>query len=213
MTALLITFLLVFAPAIDAQHNSASVVQPGAPGTPSKSLPPSSRASSSPVSSADVAFMQGMIMHHAQAVEMTSLIPSHTSSKVLIDLGKRINLSQADEIRFMRHWLESRNQSTEMEMHRMNHMDGSMPMSMPMMPGMLTPQQMQALRSAKGKEFDHLFLTGMIQHHGGALQMVKELFDSAGSGQDAELFDFATDVDNGQRAEIRLMEKMLKDNQ
>jgi len=157
--------------------------------------------------------MQGMIMHHAQAVEMTALIPSRTSSKALIDLGKRISLSQADEIRFMRHWLETRNQSTEMAMPSMNHMDGNMPMTMPMMPGMLTTQQMQALRSAKGKEFDRLFLTGMIQHHGGALEMVKQLFDSAGSGQDAELFDFATDVDNGQRAEIRLMEKMLKENQ
>ena len=213
MAVLLISFLLVLAPAANAQHNSASVVQPGAPGEPSKTLPPSSRASPSTVSSADVAFMQGMIMHHAQAVEMTALIPSRTSSKALIDLGKRINLSQADEIRFMRHWLETRNQSTEMAMPSMNHMDGSRPMTMPMMPGMLTPQQMQALRSAKGKEFDRLFLTGMIQHHGGALEMVRQLFDSAGSGQDAELFDFATDVDNGQRAEIRLMEKILKENQ
>ena len=85
--------------------------------------------------------------------------------------------------------------------------------AMPMMPGMLTAGQMDALRNAKGKAFDRQFLTGMVQHHGGALVMVKQLFDSAGAGQGAELFDFATDVDNTQRAEINLMERMLKENQ
>jgi uncharacterized protein (DUF305 family) len=78
-----------------------------------------------------------------------------------------------------------------------------------LMPGMLSPKQMAALRKAKGEQFDHLFLTGMIQHHNGALTMVKDLFDSAGAGQDAELFNFATDVDSGQRAEIRIMQTML----
>jgi uncharacterized protein (DUF305 family) len=78
-----------------------------------------------------------------------------------------------------------------------------------LMPGMLTPEQMDALRKSKGAEFDRLFLTGMIQHHGGALTMVKELFDSPGAGQDAELFSFTTDVDSGQRAEIRIMQNML----
>jgi len=82
--------------------------------------------------------------------------------------------------------------------------------SMALMPGMLTPEQMDALRKARGEEFDHLFLTGMIQHHGGALTMVKDLFDTAGAGQDAELFNFATDVDSGQRAEIRIMQGMLE---
>jgi uncharacterized protein (DUF305 family) len=82
--------------------------------------------------------------------------------------------------------------------------------SMGLMPGMLTPEQMEALRKAKGDEFDRLFLTGMIQHHNGALIMVKDLFDTAGAGQDAELFDFATDADNTQRAEIRIMETMLE---
>ena len=77
------------------------------------------------------------------------------------------------------------------------------------MPGMLTPKQMEALKKAKGKDFDHLFLTGMIQHHGGALVMVKDLFDTAGAGQDAELFNFVTDVDSGQRAEIRIMQNLL----
>ena len=79
-----------------------------------------------------------------------------------------------------------------------------------LMPGMLTPQQMEALRKARGAEFDHLFLMGMIQHHNGALTMVKDLFNTAGAGQDAELFNFATDADNTQRAEIRIMEGMLK---
>ncbi|MGA8676393.1 MAG: DUF305 domain-containing protein, partial [Candidatus Acidiferrales bacterium] len=80
---------------------------------------------------------------------------------------------------------------------------------MPLMPGMLTPEQMDALRDAKGAEFDHLFLVGMIQHHNGALTMVKDLFNTAGAGQDAVLFNFATDVDSGQRAEIRIMQSML----
>jgi uncharacterized protein (DUF305 family) len=69
---------------------------------------------------------------------------------------------------------------------------------------------MDALRKAKGAEFDHLFLTGMIQHHNGALTMVKDLFDNAGAGQDAELFNFATDADNSQRAEIKIMQNMLE---
>ena len=78
------------------------------------------------------------------------------------------------------------------------------------MPGMLTPEQMGALRNAMGAEFDHLFLTGMIQHHNGALTMVKDLFDTAGAGQDADVFNFATDADNSQRAEIRIMQTMLE---
>ena len=78
------------------------------------------------------------------------------------------------------------------------------------MPGMLTKEQMEALRKAKGAEFDHLFLTGMIQHHGGALTMVKDLFETAGAGQDAEIFGFTTDVDAGQRAEMRIMQAMLE---
>jgi uncharacterized protein (DUF305 family) len=81
---------------------------------------------------------------------------------------------------------------------------------MALMPGMLTPEQMETLRKARGAKFDHLFLTGMIQHHNGALTMVKDLFDTAGAGQDAELFNFATDADNSQRAEIRIMQAMLE---
>jgi uncharacterized protein (DUF305 family) len=82
--------------------------------------------------------------------------------------------------------------------------------AMALMPGMLSREQMDALRKARGAEFDHLFLTGMIQHHNGALIMVKDLFDTAGAGQDADLFNFATDADNTQRAEIKIMENMLQ---
>lgn len=161
--------------------------------------------------------MQGMIVHHAQAVEMTALIESHTTNKDLRLLGARISHSQSEEIKFMKRWLAARREPTEMPMPKMSGMDMS-GMSVPgmdmshhsmLMPGMLTPKQMEALRNAKGAEFDKLFLTGMIQHHGGALVMVKDLFDTAGAGQDAELFNFATDVDSGQRAEIRIMQGML----
>ena len=182
------------------------VVQPGAPGQPSKKLPPSTTAKLPPLAKEDVEFMQGMIMHHAQAVEMTALIPSHTQNKDLRTLGARISHSQSDEIRFMKRWLAARGEPVAMPMPA--GMDMSHPM--PLMPGMLTPEQMEALRKAKDAEFDQLFLTGMIQHHGGALTMVKDLFDTAGAGQDAELFNFATDVDSGQRAEIRIMQAMLE---
>jgi uncharacterized protein (DUF305 family) len=193
------------------QNNAAKavVVQPGAPGNPSKTLPPSTRPTLPTRSAADVEFMQGMIMHHEQAVEMTAMIPSHTENKDLRALGARISSSQSDEIKFMKRWLALRGESVPKPMAKMPGMD--MPQgSMPLMPGMLTPQQMDALRKANGREFDHLFLVGMIQHHNGALTMVKDLFNTAGAGQDAELFDFATDADNTQRAEIRIMESMLK---
>ena len=153
--------------------------------------------------------MQGMIMHHAQAVEMTALIASHTENKDVRLLGARISHSQSDEINFMQRWLATRGQPVSLAMPGMPDMDMS-GHAMGLMPGMLSPEQMEALRKAKGAEFDHLFLTGMIQHHGGALTMVKDLFDSAGAGQDAELFNFVTDVDSGQRAEIRIMQGMLE---
>jgi len=185
------------------------VVQPGAPGKPSKTLPPTTRAKLPPRSQADVAFMQGMIMHHAQAVEMTALIDSHTQNTDLHTLGARISSSQTDEIKFMKRWLAAHGEATSMAMPGMSNMDQSgQPMAL--MPGMLTPEQMAALRNAKGAEFDRLFLAGMIQHHEGALTMVKELFETAGAGQDAPLFNFATDADNSQRAEIKIMQSMLE---
>ena len=187
---------------------TAPIVEPGAPGQPSKTLPANTTGIPTPLSSADVDFMQGMVMHHGQAVEMTALIPSHTQNPAVRELGAKISLSQTDEMKFMKRWLTVRNQPIDMSMPGMPDMDmhGN---EMPLMPGMLSPKQMQALRSAKGAQFDHLFLTGMIQHHTGALTMVDQLFKSPGAGQDADLFDFATDVDNTQRAEIRIMQNLL----
>src|SRR5260370_39269857 len=184
-----------------ADQGTPVVVQPGEPGQPTRTLPLSTRATLPPRSSADVQFMQGMIMHHAQAVEMTALIESHTENKDLRLLGARISQSQSEEIKFMKRWLEARGESTSLPMPEMPGMDMSQTM---LMPGMLTPKQMEALRKAKGAEFDQLFLTGMIQHHNGALIMVKDLFDTAVAGQDAEIFNFATDLDRGQRDKIRI---------
>lgn len=188
------------------------VVQPGAPGQPTRTLPPSTRAILPPRSPKDVEFMQGMIRHHAQAVEMTALIESRTENKELRLLGARISQSQSDEMKFMRRWLEARGEPMSPPTPGMSDKDTPhmhMSSNHMLMPGMLTPKQMDALIKAKGAKFDQLFLTGMIQHHKGALVMVKDLFDTAGAGQDAELFNFTTDVDSGQRAEIKIMETML----
>ena len=222
----------LFSSAIWAQQTDPAtpvVVQPGAPGKPSRTLPPSTRATLPPRSHADVEFMQGMIMHHSQAVEMTALIASHTENRELRSLGARISSSQLDEIKFMQRWLAARGEPMSMpimgpmqratsgatqgmpDMDMSNHTSGHTSRQPgALMPGMLTPEQMEALRKAKGGEFDHLFLAGMIQHHNGALTMVKNLFDTAGAGQDADVFNFATDADNTQRAEIRIMQRMLE---
>lgn len=220
--------LPVSPPAASAQKTDAAkpvVVQPGAPGAPSKTLPSSTRAVLPPLAAADVEFMQGMILHHQQAVEMTAMIASHTENKDLRSLGARISSSQTDEIKFMKRWLAARGKAIPEAMPEMPGMDmaGDGPHKashhashessnekMALMPGMLTPQQMEALEKAKGAGFDHLFLVGMIQHHNGALTMVNDLFNTAGAGQDAEIFDFATDADNTQRAEIAIMDGMLK---
>ncbi len=219
-----------------AWSQSPTIVQPGAPGKTGKILSPSTAAAPPrEPAEADTRFMQGMIMHHSQAVEMTALMPSRTHNKELLAFGKRISISQSDEMKYMKQWLEERGKPVEMEhdmsqmgMSGMDHskmdhskmdhskmdhskMDHSK-MAMPtmMMPGMLTPEQMKALAKATGPAFDRLFLTGMIQHHGGALTMVQDLFNTPGAGQDSQLFDFATDVDNTQRAEINIMQNMLK---
>lgn len=184
---------------------SPVIVQPGVPGQPTKVLPSTTRAKLPPRSPKDIEFMQGMIMHHAQAVEMTALINSRTENKEVRLLGARISQSQSDEMDFMKRWLKNRGEETTMPMpkgmegHHHHHT----------MPGMLTDKQMDALKKAKGSAFDKLFLEGMIQHHEGALTMVEELFNTAGAGQDAELFNFATDVDSGQRAEIKIMQTLL----
>jgi uncharacterized protein (DUF305 family) len=191
--------------------NAPVIVQPGAPGQPTRVLPQTTRATMPALSPKDVEFMQGMIMHHEQAVEMTALIEARTQNKELSLLGARISQSQSDEMNFMKRWLEARKQPTAMPMKGMEGMEmGDMDMSSHMMmPGMLTKKQMNALRKARGAEFDRLFLSGMIQHHRGALVMVEDLFNTTGAGQDGEVFNFATDIDSGQRAEIKIMQDML----
>lgn len=187
-----------------------SVVRPGAPGQPTRILPSTTRAALPQRSAKDAEFMRGMIMHHAQAVEMTDLIGSRTPNKNIRLLGARIAKSQSDEMEFMKRWLETRGESSQMSTSDTHGTHGAHSASKPMlMPGMLTPVQMGELRRAKNAEFDRLFLTGMIQHHDGALIMVGDLFNTAGAGQDAELFNFATDVDTSQRAEINVMRNML----
>jgi uncharacterized protein (DUF305 family) len=191
--------------------NPPVIVQPGAPGQPTKILPSSTRAKLPPRSAKDAEFMQGMIMHHGQAVEMTAMIESRTQDKEIRLLGAKISQSQSDEINFMKRWLEMRGEKIEMPMANMN-MDGmnhSHHQNHSLMPGMLVPKRMEELKKANGAEFDRLFLKGMIEHHEGALVMVRDLFETAGAGQDAELFNFATDVDTGQRGEIKIMQMML----
>jgi uncharacterized protein (DUF305 family) len=195
-----------------AQENSVPLIQPGAPGKPEKILTPATTAGTGQQgpTDADVKFMQGMIMHHNQAVEMVALMPGRTKNPKLLSLGQRISISQSDEMKFMKRWLTYRDKPlTEMGgMAGMEHMDMSH-MDMPLMPGMLTAKQMDALRKASGAKFDHLFLTGMIQHHGGALTMVKDLFDTPGAAQDMQLFDFTADIGVTQQGEIDTMRDML----
>jgi uncharacterized protein (DUF305 family) len=209
----------------DGAAGGVSIVQPGAPGHSNKTLTPeTATAPPRKPSDADVKFMQGMIMHHSQAVEMTELLKTRTHDTEVQALGKRISISQTDEMRFMKEWLTERGEplSEPGSMNKTGNMAGMdmagmdhdpMDMAMPMMPGMLTKEQMKALAAATGPEFDHLFLTGMIQHHTGALTMVKDLFRVPGAGQDPRLFDFASDVDNTQQAEIDIMRHMLKEKQ
>ena len=155
---------------------------------------------------ADVRFMQGMIGHHAQAVEMTALVASRTTSDAMRSLARRIEVSQADEITMMQRWLEARGQ--ERPGPHAHHAAGAT-----LMPGMLTPAEMDRLAAATGAAFDRLFLEGMIKHHEGALVMVKELFATPGAGQESEIFAFASDVDADQRMEIDRMRGMLKERQ
>jgi len=209
------------------RNQRVSIVHRGAPGHSNKTLTPET-ASAAPrkPSEADIRFMQGMIMHHSQAVEMTELLRTRSQDKEVQALGKRISISQTDEMRFMKQWLTDRGlplsehgsmDMSGMDMSAMDHdmagMDHMSMSAMPTMPGMLTPAQMKALTAATGPAFDHLFLTGMIQHHTGALTMVKDLFATQGAGQDPQLFDFASDVDNTQQAEIDIMRHMLKEKQ
>ena len=185
-------------------------VKPGAPGAPTTVVAtPSTRSSVAKHTAADTKFMQGMIHHHAQAIEMVELLKKNTTRKDMKMLGLKIEVSQNDEMKMMRNWLKDRGEEVPMDHgggHMMMMSDGG---DMPPMPGMLTEQQMAALAKAKGPAFDKLFLEGMIQHHLGALTMVDELFASPGAGQESIIFDFATHVDSDQRMDISRMRGML----
>jgi uncharacterized protein (DUF305 family) len=189
-----------------AQH--PPIIQPGAPGQSSRVITTDKAVDLSRVqhTAADVRFMQSMIGHHAQAVEMTALLASRTMSDAMRTLARRIEVSQADEITMMQRWLEARGQ--EVPGSHAHHMAGAT-----LMPGMLTQAEMDRLAAATGAEFDRLFLEGMIKHHEGALVMVKELFATPGAGQESEIFAFASDVDADQRMEIDRMRGMLKERQ
>jgi uncharacterized protein (DUF305 family) len=180
------------------------IVQPGAPGEPGRVITAAEAADLSHVqhTPADVRFMQGMIGHHAQALEMTALVPSRTASDDMRKLALRIEVSQADEIKMMQQWLRDRGERLP-DPHA-HHAPGA-----PLMPGMLTAGEMARLAAARGREFDGLFLEFMMKHHEGALVMVQALFATPGAGQEAEVFAFASDVDADQRMEIDRMAAML----
>ena len=184
------------------------IVQPGAPGQPSQVISSARASDLSRVqyTGADIKFMQGMIGHHAQAVEMVALVPSRTSSDAIRKLAQRIDVSQQDEMQMMREWLLARSQ--QIPDPRAHHMMGAT-----LMPGMLTAEEMERLAAATGSAFDRLFLEGMIKHHGGAISMVHELFATEGAGQTPEMYSYASDVDADQRMEIDRMGSLLKELQ
>ena len=186
-----------------AQPPPPTLIQPGAPGQSSKPINPAQATDLSKVqyTEADVKFMQGMIGHHAQAVEMVALLKERTNWEDMRKLGLRIEVSQEDEIKMMQTWLKVRGQALP-DPHA-HHMGGAL------MPGMLTMDEMAKLGAAKGAEFDRLFLEGMIKHHGGAITMVEELFATPGAGQDGDIYAFASDVVADQRMEIDRMAAML----
>jgi uncharacterized protein (DUF305 family) len=162
-----------------------------------------------PYTAADVHFMSAMVGHHAQAIAMARWAPTHDASASVRTLAERIINAQQDEIVTMQQWLRDRRQPVpEARPMGMKMMMNGVEHEM-LMPGMLTESQMKQLDQARGREFDRLFLTFMIQHHRGAVTMVKALFDSYGAGQDEIVFKFASDVNVDQSTEIARMERML----
>ena len=189
-----------------AQAEAPAIVQPGAPGQASTVVSSVPRFEHAAYTDADVKFMQGMIHHHHQALLMVAMINTHTKTPELISMGQKIQLSQSGEIQAMKEWLAARKQPEPML-----HADGSAmmgQMDMGPMPGMLTAAQMKALDAARGATFDELFLTGMIQHHKGALKMVADV-RAAGGGKETNIGDFLNEVDNDQRMEIVRMYGLL----
>ena len=184
------------------------IVQPGAPGEPSRLISSAEASDLAGIgfTDADVKFMQGMIGHHQQALEMSALVNERTANESMKRLALRIIISQEDEIGMMQEWLKARGQA--LPNPHAHHMHGAT-----LMPGMLTQDEMKRLEAAKGVEFDRLFLEGMIKHHMGALYMVEELFKTPGAGQETEMYAFASDVDSDQRMEIERMGAMLRELQ
>ena len=204
MRLLAIVLIAAAAASCRTAGTGPAIIQPGAPGQESKEVAAEQARDLSKVqfTPADVKFMQGMIHHHAQAVDMTQLLATRTSSDDMKKLALRIELSQHDEMAMMRRWLEVRRQEVPGE--HAHHLPGA-----PKMPGMLSAEEMTRLAAAKGPDFDRLFLEGMIKHHVGAITMVQELFNTPGAGQDSEIYAFASDVDADQRMEIDRMGAML----
>ncbi|HXM37465.1 MAG TPA: DUF305 domain-containing protein [Gemmatimonadales bacterium] len=184
--------------------------------SPSSSAPPPATgtavlapAGQPAYTAADVHFVAGMIGHHAQAILMAGWAPSHGASPSVRALCERIVVAQRDEIAFAQRWLREHNEfvpPADPRGHVMPGMDHPM-----LMPGMLTPEQMAQLDAARGREFDRLFLTFMIQHHQGALTMVQQLLSVTGAAQDGPIFRFAADVNADQTTEINRMTLMLDD--
>ena len=204
--------------AAGAAAQQAPIVEPGAPGQPSTVITAEQalKIADTRFTADDVHFMQDMILHHAQAVEMASLVKDRTNRQALVDAARRIDASQADEINFMRKWLRDRGQ-TAPDPATAAPMMHAMPAMAPMSGmkgdhaalGMATPQQMAALAAAKGPEFDRQFLERMITHHQGAVNMAQALLKRPGAAYDPVLFEFVNDVINEQNAEIKRMNALL----
>ncbi|PZG23707.1 DUF305 domain-containing protein [Nonomuraea aridisoli] len=204
---LFVPSLLIAAAALTgctADGSSATVVQPGRPGETGKVVPLDQvEEPETGYTDADVRFMQGMIRHHAQALQMTDLVAGRTESEGLPRLAKRIEISQQDEIDLMVRWLRDRMEQVPSVDSAHGHGHGG-----ELMPGMLTDAQLAELRAAKGEQFDRLFYQYMIQHHTGALRMVERLYAERG-GMEPEIDQFATHVDSDQRIEIARMQQLL----
>lgn len=192
------------APSAASPAAAPRIVQPGAPGEATRVVDPGTMGSSSlPHTEADIRFMQGMIPHHAQALDMSALVEERTANRDIRLLARRIEISQKDEIALMGRWLRER--GAEVPGEHAHHMMGDHAL----MPGMLTAADMERLAAARGKDFDRLFLEYMIKHHEGALTMVRALFASPGAGQETDIYTFASHVDADQMIEIERMGRML----
>ena len=190
-----------------AAETAPNIVQPGAPGESGRTLSADELAEigDTPFTDADVDFVQGMIHHHAQALRMTGLVPERSSGHGIPLLAERMNISQLSEIEMMQNWLKVRGKPAP-TLHRQHgeaHGAGDR-----MMPGMLTDEQMGELEDAEGQEFDRLFLRFMIQHHRGAITMVRDLY-AAGGGGEPEVDSLARNVEADQQIEIARMEQLL----